>query len=199
MRFLIVLVILCSCGYADEQQQGMTLFFTGLSGSGKSTIANALYLRLMEIQDKQITLLDGDVVRKHLSSELGFSKEHRSLNVRRVGFVASEITKHKGIVICALIAPYAEDREYNRNLIENYIEIYVCTSLEECEKRDPKGLYKLVRQGKLTGFTGIDDPYEAPFNPEIIIDTTLHSVDDSVTQIIDYLVAHEWLQNSSRI
>lgn len=176
--------------YPKKENQGITLFFTGLSSSGKSTLAKALCARLMEIQDRSITLLDGDIVRKHLSSELGFSKQHRSLNVRRVGFVSSQIAKNGGIAICALIAPYAEDRLANKNLIAesgNYIEIHVNTPLSICEKRDPKGLYTLARQGKLPQFTGISDPYETPINPEITIDTSECTVEKGVEIIINYL------------
>lgn len=193
LLLFILLAFGAAHGAADgfpKSEQGFTLFFTGLSGAGKSTIANALGDKLKAIQDRQITILDGDVIRTHLSSELGFSKEHRSINVRRVGFVANEITKNGGIAICALIAPYKEDRQYNRNLISiqgNYIEIYVTTSLEECERRDVKGLYARVREGKLTGFTGIDDPYETPENPEIYIDTTKCNITEAVDQIVNYL------------
>jgi len=156
------------------KRRGFTLFFTGLSGSGKSTIANGLLVKLLEVGTRPVTLLDGDIVRTHLSSELGFSKEHRSLNVQRIGFVASEITKNGGIAICAPIAPYQADRRANRELISKvggYIEIYVNTSLEKCEERDAKGLYKLAREGVIKEFTGISDPYEAPEHPEIIIDS----------------------------
>lgn len=183
--------------YPPLSQQGFCLFMTGLSGSGKSTIANALAVKLMEIQQRPITILDGDIIRKHLSSELGFSKEHRSINVRRVGFVASEITKNKGIVICPMIAPYAADRQFNRNLINtlgNYIEIYVATPLNECEKRDTKGLYNLARQGKIKEFTGISDPYEEPINPEIIIDTTRFEIDQAVDFILSYLFQQGYLK-----
>lgn len=176
--------------YPPRLQQGFTLFFTGLSAAGKSTIASAVTFRLMEIQDRPITLLDGDLLRKNLSSELGFSKEHRSLNVRRVGFVASEITKNRGVAICALIAPYEDDRLSNRNLINvygNYIEIYISTPLAQCEQRDPKNLYSLARQGKITGFTGVDDPYEVPKNPEITIDTTQYTVSEAVDLILHHL------------
>ena len=155
-------------------KKGLTIFFTGLSGSGKSTLANGLLVRMLEKSNRAITLLDGDIVRTHLSSELGFSREHRSLNVRRIGFVASEITKHGGIAICAPIAPYRNDREFNRNLISKYgvyIEVFVCTSLEKCEERDSKGLYELARKGKLKRFTGISDPYEKPKHPDIIINS----------------------------
>ena len=155
-------------------QRGFTIFFTGLSGSGKSTIANGLLIKFLEEGSRPVTLLDGDIVRTHLSSELGFSKEHRSLNVQRIGFVASEITKNGGIAICAPIAPYEHDRKINRELISkvgNFIEIFVNTSLEKCEERDSKGLYKLAREGKIKGFTGISDPYEEPKSPDIVINS----------------------------
>ncbi len=153
-------------------KRGFTVFFTGLSGSGKSTLANGLLVKLMEDGRRPVTLLDGDIVRTHLSSELGFSHEHRKLNVRRIGFVASEITKNGGIAICAPIAPYEADRRFNRELISplgGFIEVFVDTSLAVCEERDVKGLYALAREGKLKQFTGIDDPYEEPENPEIEI------------------------------
>ena len=154
--------------------QGFTVFFTGLSGSGKSTLANGLLIKLIEEGSRKVTLLDGDIVRTHLSSELSFSKEHRSLNIQRIGFVASEITKNGGIAICAPIAPYEYDREINRELISKfggYIEIFVNTSLQKCEERDSKGLYKLARDGKIKQFTGISDPYEAPKSPDILINS----------------------------
>jgi sulfate adenylyltransferase len=176
--------------YPPRPQQGFTLFLTGFSGAGKSTIANALAIKLMELQHRPITLLDGDLIRTHLSSELGFSQEHRSLNVRRVGFVANEITKNHGIAICAMIAPYEQDRRYNRQLIEargNFIEVFISTSIEECEKRDTKGLYALAKDGKIAGFTGINDPYEAPQTAEITIDTANYSVDEAVEIILSYL------------
>ena len=176
--------------YPLKNKQGLTLFFTGLSGSGKSTIANALMAKLLEIDERSVTLLDGDIVRMHLSSELGFSKEHRDLNITRIGFVASEITKNGGTAICAPIAPYAKPRKSNRELISqkgHYIEIYISTPLDTCEKRDTKGLYAKARAGIIQGFTGIDDPYEAPHKPEISIDTTNMSIEDSTNIIIDYL------------
>ncbi|MCF7808143.1 MAG: bifunctional sulfate adenylyltransferase/adenylylsulfate kinase [Candidatus Marinimicrobia bacterium] len=157
------------------QKRGFTIFFTGLSGSGKSTIANGLLIKLLENGSRPVTLLDGDVVRSHLSRELGFSKNHRSLNVQRIGYVASEITKNGGIAICAPIAPYKKDRKINRELISKvggYIEIYVSTPLAKCEQRDSKGLYKMAREGILKEFTGISDPYQAPKNPDIIIDSS---------------------------
>ena len=169
-----------------KEERGFTIFFTGLSGSGKSTLANGLLIKLLENGSRPVTLLDGDIVRTHLSSELGFSKEHRSLNVRRIGFVASEITKNKGIAICAPIAPYKKDRRFNRKLISKlggYIEIYVSTSIDKCEERDVKGLYKLAREGVIKEFTGISDPYEAPENAEIIIDSSGIAPEKLVDQI----------------
>ncbi|MEX1663405.1 bifunctional sulfate adenylyltransferase/adenylylsulfate kinase [uncultured Thioclava sp.] len=168
-------------------KQGFTVFFTGLSGSGKSTIANALMVKLMEMGGRPVTLLDGDVVRKHLSSELGFSKEHRDLNIERIGYVASEITKNGGIAICAPIAPYTATRRSVREMIEAFgafVEIHVATSLEECESRDRKGLYKLAREGKIKEFTGISDPYEAPTNAELVVDTKDVDVDHCAHQVI---------------
>lgn len=160
--------------YPPKDRQGFTVFFTGLSGSGKSTIANALLVKMLENGKRRLTILDGDVVRKNLSSELGFSKEHRDLNIRRIGYVAAEITKNGGVAICAPIAPYEKTRREVRAMIEEvggFVEIYVNTPLEECEKRDRKGLYAMARAGKIKGFTGIDDPYEVPENPEMSIDT----------------------------
>ena len=173
--------------HPPRDRQGFTVFFTGLSGSGKSTIANALMAKLMEIGGRQITLLDGDIVRKNLSSELGFSKEHRDLNIQRIGFVASEITKNGGIAICAPIAPYTHTRRGVRDLIEplgGFIEIHVSTSLEECEKRDRKGLYALARAGKIKEFTGISDPYETPENAEMVIDTVGISPDLAAHRVL---------------
>ncbi len=168
-------------------QQGFTVFFTGLSGSGKSTVANALMVKLMEMGGRPVTLLDGDVVRKNLSSELGFSKEHRDLNIRRIGYVASEITKNGGIAICAPIAPYTATRRAVREDIEAFgafCEVHVATSLEECERRDRKGLYKLAREGKIKEFTGISDPYEAPTKAELVLDTENSDVDNCAHQVL---------------
>ncbi|MBU9698054.1 bifunctional sulfate adenylyltransferase/adenylylsulfate kinase [Rhodobacteraceae bacterium HSP-20] len=170
-----------------RSKQGFTVFFTGLSGSGKSTIANALMVKLMEMGGRPVTLLDGDVVRKHLSSELGFSKEHRDINIRRIGYVASEITKNGGIAICAPIAPYTATRRAVREMIEAFgafIEVHVATSIEECERRDRKGLYKLAREGKIKEFTGISDPYEAPTKAELVVDTEGTDVDYCAQQVI---------------
>jgi sulfate adenylyltransferase len=168
-------------------EQGFTVFFTGLSGSGKSTVANALMVKLMELGGRPVTLLDGDVVRKHLSSELGFSKEHRDINIRRIGYVASEISKNGGIAICAPIAPYLATRRAVREMIEEhgaFVEVHVATSIEECERRDRKGLYKLAREGKIKEFTGISDPYEAPQDPELKLDTEGFDVDYCAQQVV---------------
>jgi len=171
-------------------KRGFTIFFTGLSGSGKSTLANGVLVKLLEDGRRPATLLDGDIVRTHLSSELGFSKEHRSINVRRIGFVASEITKNGGIAICAPIAPYRLDRQFNRKMIDplgGYIEVFVNTPLEICEQRDVKGLYAKARKGLLKQFTGIDDPYEKPENADIVIDSSDENPEVLVNQILDQI------------
>ena len=168
-------------------KQGFAVFFTGLSGSGKSTIANALINMLLEIGDRSVTLLDGDIVRKRLSSELGFSKNHRDINIRRIGFVAMEIVKNGGIAICAPIAPYQKTRDDVREEIEafgSFIEVYLSTPLETCEKRDRKGLYKLAREGKIKEFTGISDPYEIPDNPELILNSENKKVEECASLIM---------------
>ncbi|MCF8128211.1 MAG: bifunctional sulfate adenylyltransferase/adenylylsulfate kinase [Deltaproteobacteria bacterium] len=176
--------------YPPRHRQGFTIFCTGLSGAGKSTIAKVLYARFMEMRSRPVTLLDGDIVRMNLSSELGFSKEHRNINVRRIGFVASEITKNRGIAICAPIAPYAATRRQIRELIESYggfIEVHVGTALKVCEERDRKGLYAKARAGLVKGVTGIDDPYEAPESPEVFIDTSDMTPDESAQEVLLYL------------
>ena len=173
--------------HPPRSRQGFTVFFTGLSGSGKSTLANAILVKLMEMGGRPVTLLDGDVVRRHLSSELGFSKEHRDINIRRIGYVASEITKNGGIALCAPIAPYAETRRDVRRMIERhgaFCEVHIATSLEECERRDRKGLYRLAREGRIKEFTGISDPYEAPEDPELRIETEGEAVDDCAQRVI---------------
>jgi sulfate adenylyltransferase len=173
-----------------RHQQGFTVFFTGLSGSGKSTIANILATKLLEVGGRSVTLLDGDVVRKHLSSELGFSREHRDINIRRIGFVASEITKNGGIAICAPIAPYQAVREEVRAMIAGvggFVLVAVDTALEVCEQRDRKGLYAKARAGILKEFTGISDPYEVPADAEVVIDTACLSAEEGADEIIRYL------------
>ena len=176
--------------FPPRSRQGFTLFFTGLSGSGKSTLAKVLFVKFMEMRDRPVTLLDGDIVRRNLSSELTFSKQHRNLNITRIGFVASEITKNGGIALCAPIAPYEESRRRNRELISRYggyIEIYVSTPLEICEQRDRKGLYAKARAGKVKGVTGVSDPYNPPVNPELLIDTTDISPTEAAQEVLLYL------------
>ena len=171
-------------------RQGATVFFTGLSGSGKSTIANALFVKFLEMGGRPVTLLDGDLVRKNLSSELGFSREHRDINIRRIGFVASEITKNGGVAICAPIAPYDSVRKDVRKLVDlngGFILVYVATPLEVCEERDRKGLYAKARAGIVKEFTGISDPYEEPEDADIVIDTTTVTPDEAAQQIILHL------------
>lgn len=179
-----------------DTRPGVAFFFTGLSCSGKSTLAQLLLARLQELQDRDITFLDGDVIREHLSKGLGFSKEDRDENVRRVGFVASEVVKHGGIAICSLIAPYRDARRSVRTLVEHYgefIEIYVNTSLDECARRDTKGLYEKARKGLIQGFTGVSDPYEEPEYPELVAKTEESSPEELVEEIIQYLIKQKIL------
>jgi len=180
--------------YPPRHKQGVCIWFTGLSGAGKSTIASALTELLLEL-GRQITLLDGDVVRTHLSKGLGFSKEDRDTNILRMGFVASEIVRHHGYVVCAAISPYRQTRNEVRQMVgtEHFIEIFVNTPLEVCEQRDPKGMYAQAREGKIRGFTGIDDPYEAPLNPEMVLETLHSGPEENARQIIAYLKAHAFL------
>ncbi|MEP6753211.1 MAG: bifunctional sulfate adenylyltransferase/adenylylsulfate kinase [Candidatus Dormiibacterota bacterium] len=173
--------------YPARSKQGFTLFFTGLSGSGKSTIANVVLAKLLEIGGRPVTLLDGDIVRRQLSSELGFSKEHRDLNIRRIGFVASEIAGNGGIAICAPIAPYDATRKEVRQMIEprgGFVLIHLATPIEVCEERDRKGLYAKARAGILKEFTGVSDPYEAPADADLVIDTTGVTPAEAAQQII---------------
>lgn len=173
--------------HPPRHRQGFTVFFTGLSGSGKSTIANVVLVKFLEMGGRPVTLLDGDLVRKNLSSELGFSKEHRDINIRRIGFVASEITKNGGIAICAPIAPYTSTRRIVRDMIAplgGFVEIHVATSVEVCEQRDRKGLYAKARAGIIKEFTGISDPYEEPENAEMVIDTENISPDLAAHRIM---------------
>ena len=176
-----------------DARSGVAMLFTGLSGAGKSTIAQLLLARLQEVQDRNITFLDGDIIRENLTKGLGFSKEDRDTNIKRVGFVASEVVKHGGIAICALIAPYRETRQYFRTMVEytgEFIEIHIATSLEECERRDAKGLYKKARKGLIPEFTGVSDPYEEPEHAELVLQTEEHTPEELVDQIIDYLYSH---------
>ncbi len=176
--------------FPPRHKQGVTIFFTGLSGSGKSTIANVLLDKFLEMGGRPVTLLDGDHVRKNLSSELGFSKEHRDINIRRIGYVASEITKNGGIAICAPIAPYDATRKAVREMIEphgGFILVHISTSVEVCEQRDRKGLYAKARAGILKEFTGISDPYEVPANAEVVINTDELSPEEAAQEIILHL------------
>jgi len=176
--------------FPPRHKQGLTVFFTGLSGAGKSTIANVLMIKFLEMGGRPVTLLDGDLVRKHLSSELGFSKEHRDINIRRIGYVASEITKNGGIAICAPIAPYDSTRKDVRAMIEPFgcfILVHLSTSVEVCEQRDRKGLYAKARAGILKEFTGISDPYEEPTDAEVTVDTGELSPEEAAQEIILHL------------
>jgi sulfate adenylyltransferase len=182
--------------YPPKNRQGITLFFTGLSGAGKSTVANVLLAKFLELGQRPVTLLDGDIVRRNLSSNLGFSKADRDLNILRIGFVANEISKNGGIAICAPIAPYADTRNRVRELISAsgaFIEIHVATPVEVCETRDRKGLYAKARAGLIEHFTGVSDPYEVPEQPEIRIDTTDLSPDESAREVLLYLEREGYL------
>jgi len=173
--------------YPPRHQQGVCIWFTGLSGSGKSTTAEILTSLLLE-RGRQVTLLDGDVVRTHLSKGLGFSREDRDTNILRIGFVAGEIARHGGTVICAAISPYRATRNEARKMVgENFIEVFVDTPIEVCEQRDAKGLYARARRGQITGFTGVDDPYESPVNPEIVLDTVKLDANTNSHNIIQHL------------
>lgn len=179
-----------------DTRPGVTFFFTGLSCSGKSTLAQLLYARLQELQDREVTFLDGDIIREHLSKGLGFSKEDRDENVKRVGFVAREVVKHGGLVITALIAPYRDARRHVRTMVEQYgdfIEIFVDTPVDVCATRDTKGLYEKARQGLIKNFTGVDDPYEVPEAPELVVKTVESTPEEIVESIIQYLYEKEML------
>ena len=176
--------------FPQRHKRGLTIFFTGLSGAGKSTLAKILHARLIEDGSRPVTLLDGDIVRKNLSSELGFSRHDRDINVRRIGFVASEITKNGGVAICAPIAPYAKTRQAVREMVQQYgafVEVHVATPLEVCESRDRKGLYAKARMGLISDFTGISDPYDEPERPELRIDTSESTPDEASKTIVVYL------------
>jgi sulfate adenylyltransferase len=183
--------------HPPRSKQGFTVFFTGLSGSGKSTVANVLLVKLLEMGGRPVTLLDGDIVRKNLSSELGFSKEHRDLNIQRIGFVASEITKNGGIAICAPIAPYDEVRQQVRATVEplgGFVLVHVATPLEVCEQRDRKGLYAKARAGIIKEFTGISDPYEEPTDADIVHDTSEMTPEEAAHRLILHLEAEGYIE-----
>ncbi|HLM25267.1 MAG TPA: bifunctional sulfate adenylyltransferase/adenylylsulfate kinase [Pyrinomonadaceae bacterium] len=184
-----------SAAHPPRHDQGFCLWFTGLSGSGKSTTADILTIMLLE-HGRQVTVLDGDVIRTHLSKGLGFSKEDRETNIRRIGFVASEAARHGGGVICAAISPYRATRNECRTMVgsDRFCEIFVATPLDVCEDRDPKGMYALAREGQIKGFTGIDDPYEPPHNPEITLDTVNCSAEENAKRIISYLLERGFIR-----
>ena len=180
--------------YPPRHKQGFCIWFTGLSASGKSTTAEILTVLLQEF-GRQVTLLDGDVVRNNLSRGLGFSKEDRDANIRRIGFVAAEIVKHQGTVICAAVSPYRATRNEVRNLIgaDRFIEVFVDTPLEECERRDVKGMYRKARLGEIKNFTGIDDPYEPPAGAELELETVISTAEENARRIIAFLLERELL------
>jgi sulfate adenylyltransferase len=176
--------------HPGRRRRGFTVFFTGLPSAGKSTVANVLRARLLERGGRSVTLLDGDVVRRHLSSELGFSREHRDLNIRRIAFVASEITRHGGIAICAPIAPYDRTRKEARALVEahgGFVLALVSAPVDVCERRDRKGLYAKARAGLVKEFTGVSDPYESPADAEVVLDTTRQTPEEAAQTVIAYL------------
>jgi len=181
--------------YPPRHKQGVCVWFTGLSGSGKSTTAEVLTVLLQEY-GRQVTVLDGDVVRTHLSKGLGFSKEDRDINIHRIGFVAAEIVRHGGTAVCAAVSPYRATRNDVRNMVGqgHYVEVFVDTPLEECEKRDIKGLYAKARRGEIKGFTGIDDPYEAPRHPEIRLDTVNCTSEENARRIVNYMIEQGFIR-----
>ena len=183
-----------AASYLPRHKQGVCIWFTGLSGAGKSTTAEILMQQLMK-HGRQVTLLDGDVVRTHLSKGLGFSKEDRDINVHRIGFVATEVVRHGGIVVCAAISPYRKTRDDVRHMVGEgrFIEVFVDTPLAVCEQRDRKGLYAKARRGEIEGFTGIDDPYEPPLHPEIHLDTVNYSPEENTRIILYYLIEHGFI------
>ena len=181
--------------HPPRHKQGLCVWFTGLSAAGKSTTAEILTTRLQEY-GRQVTVLDGDVVRTHLSRGLGFSKEDRDLNIRRIGFVAAEIVRHRGAVVCAAVSPYRATRNDVRSMVgaDNFIEVFVDTPIGECELRDTKGMYQKARRGEIKNFTGIDDPYEPPLKPELTLDTVANSAEDNADLIVKFLRDRGFLQ-----
>jgi len=182
--------------YPSRTERGLTIFFTGLSGAGKSTVAQHLCTVLRERYERRVTLLDGDLVRQHLSSELGFSRADRDRHVRRIGYVAAEVTRHRGIAVCAPIAPYERARGEVRRMVEpagGFVLVYVATPLDVCEGRDRKGLYARARAGLLPNLTGVSDVYEPPADPDIVVDTAQLSVEAAVDAIVDRLATLGYL------
>jgi sulfate adenylyltransferase len=186
--------------FPPRHHQGVCIWFTGLSGSGKSTTAEVLTVLVME-HGRQVTVLDGDVVRTHLSKGLGFSKEDRDINIRRIGYVGAEIVRHGGIVVCAAISPYRATRADMRNMVaaDQFVEVFVDTPLSVCEERDSKGMYAKARRGEIRGFTGIDDPYEPPEKPEVTLDTVSHTPEENARKIIDLLLDRGFLRGDPEL
>ena len=186
--------------YPPRHRQGACIWFTGLSGSGKSTTGDVLTVLLLE-HGRQVTVLDGDVVRTHLSKGLGFGKEDRDINIRRIGYVAAELVRHGGIVICAAVSPYRATRNEVRNMVgsDHFIEVFVDTPLGVCERRDVKGLYAQARRGELKEFTGISDPYEPPLNPELTLDTVSQTPAENARIIFDYLVRQGYIRQDKPV
>ena len=183
--------------YPLRYRQGVCIWFTGLPCSGKSTTAEMLTALAIE-RGRQVTLLDGDVVRTELSRGLGFSKEDRDTNIHRIGFVASEIVRHGGMVVCAAVSPYQATRNDVRNMVghDHFVEVFVDTPLSVCEERDPKGMYAKARRGEIKGFTGVDDPYEPPEHPEMTLDTETRLAEDNARLILDFLVRRGFLRGT---
>ncbi len=186
--------------YPPRSKQGVCIWFTGLSGAGKSTTAEVLTVVLQE-RGRQVTVLDGDVVRTHLSKGLGFSKEDRDINIRRIGFVAAEIVRHGGVAVCAAVSPYRATRNDVRNMVgaDRFVEVFVDTPLEVCEQRDSKGLYAKARRGEIKGFTGIDDPYERPTNPEITLDTVSNTPEENARRILHRLLQDGFVRGGEQL
>jgi sulfate adenylyltransferase len=185
--------------HPPRHRQGFCLWFTGLSGAGKSTTADILTVKLLEY-GRQVTLLDGDVVRTHLSKGLGFSREDRDANIRRIGFVAAEVVRHGGAVICAAVSPYRSTRNECRAMVggDGFVEVFVDTPLEVCERRDTKGMYRQAREGRIKNFTGVDDPYEPPHNPEIVLDTVKHTAAENAERIVEYLSERGFVRDEAK-
>jgi sulfate adenylyltransferase len=182
--------------YPPRHKQGFCVWFTGLSGAGKTTTADILTVKLLEY-GRRVTVLDGDVVRAHLSKGLGFGKEDRDTNVRRIGYVASEVVRHGAAAVCAAVSPYRATRNECRALVgqERFVEVFVNTPLDVCERRDTKGMYALARAGKLKSFTGVDDAYEPPTSPELVIETESHTAEENAETIINYLIERGFLNS----
>lgn len=178
--------------------KGVTIWFTGLSGAGKSTLSEALTRHFLE-QGRQVEVLDGDEVRTHLSKGLGFSREDRDTNIKRIAYVCKLLTRNGALCISAAIAPYREARAWAREQIGSFVEVYVKCPLEVCRERDVKGLYKLVDEGKIQHFTGVDDPYEEPENPDLVVETHRQSIEESVASILAKLTELGYLENEQRV